>query len=291
MRWEEGRRSENVEDRRGMGAPRGGVRLGLGTLAIVLVAGYFLGINPLTLLGALQGAGGLDASVPESGGEQAPPLQPGQDPAADFVAVVLGDTEDTWTEIFAARGAQYEPPRLVLFTDAVRSACGIAQSAMGPFYCPTDRKVYIDLGFYRDLRDRFGAPGDFAQAYVIAHEVGHHVQNLMGTAGKVHAAQQQGSQAQANALSVRLELQADCYAGVWANHADKARGVLEQGDVEEGLNAAAAIGDDRIQKQTQGYVVPEGFTHGSSEQRVRWFKRGLEGGDLRACDTFSERGV
>jgi hypothetical protein len=291
MRWEDGRRSENVEDRRGMGAPRGGVRLGLGTLAIALVAGYFLGINPLTLLGALQGAGGLDANVPESGSEQGPPLQPGQDPAADFVAVVLGDTEDTWTEIFASAGAQYEPPRLVLFTDAVRSACGIAESAMGPFYCPMDRKVYIDLGFYRDLRDRFGAPGDFAQAYVIAHEVGHHVQNLMGTADKVHAAQQQGSQAQANALSVRLELQADCYAGVWANHADKARGVLEQGDVEEGLNAAAAIGDDRIQKQTQGYVVPEGFTHGSSEQRVRWFKRGLEGGDMRACDTFSERGA
>ena len=290
MRWEDGRRSENVEDRRGMSAPRRGMRLGFGTLAIALVTGYFLGINPLTLLRAMQGAGGFDVSVPESGGEQAPPLQPGQDPAADFVAVVLGDTEDVWTEIFASDGAQYEPPRLVLFTDSVQSACGIAESAMGPFYCPEDRRVYIDLGFYRDLRDRFGAPGDFAQAYVIAHEVGHHVQNLMGTAGKVHDAQQQGSRAQANTLSVRLELQADCYAGVWANHADKARGVLEQGDVEEALNAAAAIGDDRIQKQTQGHVVPEGFTHGSSEQRVRWFKRGLESGDLRNCDTFSERG-
>jgi hypothetical protein len=291
MRWEDGRRSENVEDRRGMRAPRGGMRLGLGSVAIALVAGYFLGINPLTLLGALEGAGGVAANVSDSGSDQSPPLQPGQDPAADFVAVVLGDTEDTWTEIFASAGAQYEPPRLVLFTDAVRSACGIAESAMGPFYCPTDRKVYIDLGFYRDLRDRFGAPGDFAQAYVIAHEVGHHVQNLMGTAGKVHEAQQQGPQALANALSVRLELQADCYAGVWANHADKARSVLEQGDVEEGLNAAAAIGDDRIQRQTQGHVVPESFTHGSSEQRVRWFKRGLESGDLRVCDTFSERGA
>ena len=291
MRWEDGRRSENVEDRRGMRAPRGGMRLGLGSVAIALVAGYFLGINPLTLLGALEGAGGVAANVSDSGSDQSPPLQPGQDPAADFVAVVLGDTEDTWTEIFASAGAQYEPPRLVLFTDAVRSACGIAESAMGPFYCPTDRKVYIDLGFYRDLRDRFGAPGDFAQAYVIAHEVGHHVQNLMGTAGKVHEAQQQGPQALANALSVRLELQADCYAGVWANHADKARSVLEQGDVEEGLNAAAAIGDDRIQRQTQGHVVPESFTHGSSEQRVRWFKRGLESGDLRVCDTFSARGA
>jgi hypothetical protein len=202
--------------------------------------------------------------------------------------VVLADTEDTWGELFARAGARYEAPKLVLFSGVVRSACGMAQSAMGPFYCPRDQKVYIDLDFYRDLRDRFGAPGDFAQAYVIAHEVGHHVQTLLGVSQQVHEAQQRLPQAEGNALSVRVELQADCYAGVWAHHAHRARQVLEQGDVEEGLAAAAAIGDDRIQQQTQGTVVPESFTHGSSRQRVEWFRRGLEQGDLERCDTFAQ---
>jgi len=202
------------------------------------------------------------------------------------VSVVLADTEDTWTEIFRAGGQTYQPPKLVLFTDVVRSACGMAQSAMGPFYCPMDQKVYIDLGFYRELRDRFQAPGDFAQAYVIAHEVGHHVQTLLGTSQQVAETRQRASQEQANALSVRLELQADCYAGVWAHNANRSRQILEEGDLEEGLNAAAAIGDDRIQRQTQGTVVPESFTHGSSKQRVTWFRRGFERGDPDACDTF-----
>jgi predicted metalloprotease len=210
-----------------------------------------------------------------------------QDEGADFVAVVLGDTEDTWSEIFASGGERYAPPKLVLFSGMVRSACGMAQSAMGPFYCPMDQKVYIDLDFYRDLRERFRAPGDFAQAYVIAHEVGHHIQTLLGTSQQVQAARERSSEEQGNALSVRLELQADCYAGVWAHHADRARQILEQGDVEEGLNAAAAIGDDRIQRQTQGTVVPESFTHGSSQQRVAWFRRGLESGSMKSCDTFA----
>jgi hypothetical protein len=204
---------------------------------------------------------------------------------------VLGDTEDTWSQIFADGGSRYEPPRLVLFSNAVRSGCGIGQSAMGPFYCPVDRKVYIDLAFYQDLRDRFRAPGDFAQAYVIAHEVGHHVQNLLGIADSVTERRQRASEEESNALSVRLELQADCFAGVWAHTANRERHLLEPGDVDEGLRAAAAIGDDRIQRQTQGTVVPESFTHGSSEQRVRWFRKGLESGDMNACDTFRARAL
>jgi predicted metalloprotease len=245
----------------------------------------------MTLLSILTGGGNgaVTTQVPDASyGPGAPTQQSGgpEDEAADFVSVVLGDTEDTWTELFAERGQRYQPPRLVLFTDVVRSACGMAQSAMGPFYCPADQKVYIDLGFYRDLRDRFGAPGDFAQAYVIAHEVGHHLQTLMGISQQVQQQRARVSQAQGNALSVQLELQADCLAGVWANHAHRARQILEDGDIEEGLNAAAAIGDDRIQRQTQGTIVPESFTHGSSEQRVAWFRRGLETGRLDACDTF-----
>jgi predicted metalloprotease len=209
-----------------------------------------------------------------------------------FVARVLGSTERTWTEIFAAAGQTYEKPTLVLFSGAVESACGFAQAASGPFYCGADHKLYIDLSFYRELRERFAAPGDFAQAYVIAHEIGHHVQNLLGIMNKVQGLQRRGgSQSQANALSVRLELQADCLAGIWANHAHRERNILEQGDVEEGLNAAAQIGDDRMQKRAQGYVVPEGFTHGSAEQRVRWFRRGIESGNLQQCDTFSAGGV
>jgi hypothetical protein len=300
MQWRGGRRSENVEDLRGTraGLGGGGMRLGVGGMLVVLIGAWLLGADPLTMLQILSGGAGGggtqvglgypdDAGVgPESGGPA--PGAP-TDEGGDFVSVVLADTEDTWREIFEAGGSRYEEPRLVLFTDVVRSACGMAQSAVGPFYCPADRKVYIDLGFYRDLRERFRAPGDFAQAYVIAHEIGHHVQTLLGTSQQVHDAQSRAGEADANALSVRLELQADCYAGIWAHHAHRARQILESGDVEEGLAAAAAIGDDRIQRETQGRVVPESFTHGSSEQRVRWFRRGLEAGSLDACDTFGDR--
>jgi predicted metalloprotease len=280
MRWREGRRSQNVEDRRGA---RTGFRLGGGGIVLLLLAAWLLGVNPLEVLSLLAGGGG------SSGTMQLPEPSPGAaatDEGADFVSVVLADTEDTWSVLFAQAGSRYEAPRLVLFSQIVQSACGTAQAAMGPFYCPRDQTVYIDLSFYRELRDRFGAPGDFAQAYVIAHEVGHHVQTLLGTSEQVRAAQQRAGEAEANALSVRLELQADCYAGVWAHHAHRARQVLEAGDVEEGLGAAAAIGDDRLQRQSQGQVVPESFTHGSSRQRVEWFSRGLETGSLEACDTF-----
>jgi predicted metalloprotease len=292
MRWRQGRRSENVDDLRGARLPGGGMRLGLGGLVAIVVVGWLLGADPIALLQLLAGGAQtaeirepLPGAEPGGAGAPGPP-----DEMADFVSVVLADTEDTWGGLFAASGARYEPPRLVLFTDVVRSACGTGQSAMGPFYCPADAKVYIDLGFYRDLRDRFQAPGDFAQAYVIAHEVGHHVQNLLGTTGKVDRLRSRQSQADRNALSVRVELQADCYAGIWAHHADRTRQILEQGDVEEGLAAAAAIGDDRIQRETQGTVVPESFTHGSSQQRVAWFRRGLESGSLEACDTFGAAG-
>ena len=286
MRWRQGRRSEHVEDRRGRGFGGGGLRIGGGGLLLMLLVAWLLGADPLTLLQALGGAGGQTVQVPAGSPGSAPP--PG-DEASDFVSVVLADTEDTWGALFQAAGSRYEPPRLVLFTNVVRSACGTAQSAMGPFYCPMDGNVYIDLAFYRDLRDRFGAGGDFAQAYVIAHEVGHHVQNLVGTAEQVHALRQRVGTEESNALSVRMELQADCYAGVWAHHAHRSRQILEKGDVEEGLNAAAAIGDDRVQRRTQGTVVPESFTHGSSEQRVRWFRRGLETGSIAECDTFQAR--
>jgi predicted metalloprotease len=205
---------------------------------------------------------------------------------AHFVSMVLADTEDTWVELFQRAGRQYEYPKLVLYSGAIGSACGLGQAAMGPFYCPADQKVYIDLAFYAELKSRFQAPGDFAQAYVIAHEIGHHVQNLLGISDKVHRAMERADRAQANELSVRLELQADCFAGVWAHHADRARQVLEQGDIEEGLNAASAIGDDRLQKQARGTVSPDSFTHGSSAQRVRWFKRGIESGDIKQCNTF-----
>jgi predicted metalloprotease len=302
MRWTLGRRSQNVEDRRGMGGSRGmripaGFRIpggggrgrvargggigGIGLIVLLLIA-WFLGLDPSFLL---QGTGPLDAPYTES--QPSAPRSAEEDQLADFVSVVLADTEDTWRPLFDQMGEQYQEPTLVLFTGAVDSACGFAQAAMGPFYCPLDQKVYIDLGFYDDLRNRFGAPGDFAQAYVIAHEVGHHVQNLLGIAEQVHALRQQVSETEANELSVRMELQADCFAGVWANHADRARAILEEGDIEEGLNAASAIGDDRLQRQAPGYVVPESFTHGSAEQRTRWFRQGLESGDLGACDTFN----
>jgi len=287
MRWREGRRSQNVEDRRGgrIGLGGGGLRLGGGGILLLLVAAWLLGVNPLQVLSLLAGGGSETMPLPEP--SAAPPgAGAPTDEGGDFVSVVLADTEDTWAPLFAKAGARYQAPKLVLFSQIVRSACGTAQSAMGPFYCPRDQTVYIDLDFYRELRDRFGAPGDFAQAYVIAHEVGHHVQTLLGTSEQVRAAQQRAGEAEANQLSVRLELQADCYAGVWAHHAHRARQVLEAGDVEEGLGAAAAIGDDRLQRQTQGQVVPESFTHGSSRQRVEWFSRGLEMGSVESCDTF-----
>jgi predicted metalloprotease len=284
MRWEQGRRSDNVEDRRGMPVRRGGlVGGGIGTILLVLVVSYFLGVNPLTLMQA------IPQGPPAAGVEPGPAPVPGQDPLADFVSTVLADTEDTWGPIFQQAGQTYQPPTLVLFTDLVQSACGMGQAAMGPFYCPADQKVYIDLGFYREMRERFMAPGDFAQAYVIAHEVGHHVQKLLGTSERVQQMRQAASEREGNALSVRLELQADCYAGVWAAQADAARSILEQGDIEEGLTAASAIGDDRLQRQATGSVTPDSFTHGSSEQRVRWFRTGLETGNPQACNTFEAR--
>jgi hypothetical protein len=244
-----------------------------------------LGINPLPFLGVATKA----PEVQMQEGAQPYQESPQETTLREMTAVVLADTEETWNAILPQYGVQYVEPTLVLFDGLVQSGCGTAESAMGPFYCPLDQKVYIDMSFYNDLSQRFGAPGDFAQAYVIAHEVGHHVQNLVGTAEKVHAAQQRASKAQANELSVRMELQADCYAGVWAHHAARSRQLLEAGDVEEGLNAASAIGDDRLQRMSQGRVVPDAFTHGSSEQRVRWFRVGLESGSLEACDTFSAR--
>ncbi len=282
MRWESGRRSENVEDRRGFRVSRGVAGGGIGTLLLVLAALYF-GIDPSVILNQgqmpLPGADAPTQSVPYS-------ASPEEKQLAEFVSVVLADTEDTWKALFRDMGKTYEEPKLVLFSEAVESACGLASTAVGPFYCPMDQKVYIDLEFYSDLKNKFGAPGDFAQAYVIAHEVGHHVQNLLGIAEKVHSLRSRAGETEANTLSVMMELQADCFAGVWANHADKARQILEQGDVEEALNAASSIGDDRLQRQSRGYVTPDSFTHGSSAQRVRWFKRGLETGNAGQCNTF-----
>ena len=277
MQWRRSRASDNVEDRRGGGfsASKG---IGLGTIAIALVA-MLLGVDPGVVLNI---AGQMQPPAPV---ESAPP--PANDEAAQFVAHVLGDTEDTWRTLFSQTGKQYADAKLVLFSGSTPTACGTGQSAMGPFYCPGDRKVYIDLAFFNELKTRFGAPGDFAQAYVIGHEVAHHVQNLLGISERVQRARQQSSEAEANRLSVRLELQADCLAGVWAHHADRSRQILESGDVEEALSAASAIGDDRLQRQAQGHVVPDSFTHGSSQQRVTWFKRGLQSGNPKACDTFS----
>ena len=276
------RRSSNIEDRRGMRPVRTGVGLSVGGVLFLLVLSL-LGINPLPFIGV--------ATKPQEV-EMQQADQPYQESAQEanmrqMTEVVLADTEDTWSAILPKYGVQYVEPKLVFFTGMVASACGTAQSAVGPFYCPLDQKVYLDMSFYDELSSRFGAPGDFAQAYVVAHEIGHHVQNLMGIAKQVNEAQQRMSKADANSLSVRMELQADCFAGVWAKNAAQSRQLLEAGDVEEGLRAASAIGDDRLQKQAQGYVVPDAFTHGSSEQRVRWFRRGLESGTPEACDTFA----
>jgi uncharacterized protein len=323
MRWRGERESENVEDRRDEGGgggfgfpmPGGGVRFpsggsgrggGIGIVGILIILGlmFFFGVDPSVIM---QGGGpGGDATtfpdirLPQSRPEETNLPVPGQhgapiehpkttseDDLKRFVSVVLGDTEDVWRDIFARYGERYSDPKLVLFTGGVRSACGYGAAQMGPFYCPNDEKVYIDLGFYEELKNKFRAPGDFAQAYVIAHEIGHHVQKLLGIMDQVEAARQRMSQAEGNALQVRVELQADCFAGIWANHAEETKNIIEPGDIEEALNAASAIGDDRIQKQTQGYVVPDAFTHGSSEQRVRWFKRGYESGKLDVCDTFN----
>ena len=286
MKWDGNRTSDNVEDRRSGGGGRpvfGGRGIGVGTIVIALLGGWIFGINPLTILGLL--SGGQPAQV-----QQAPAQRPpADDRMAQFVSTVLADTEDVWTNVFSQGGARYQQTKLVLFRGATATACGQGQAAMGPFYCPADQKVYIDLGFYETLKNQLGAPGEFAQAYVIAHEVGHHVQNLLGISGKVDSQRGRVSQVQYNQLSVKLELQADCFAGVWANHAQTARQILENGDIEAAMNAAAKIGDDALQKQSQGRVVPDSFTHGSSAQRVRWFNNGLQNGSVKGCDTFSAR--
>jgi uncharacterized protein len=283
MRWQTSRRSENVEDQRGGAFPRGPI-IGGGAAIIVIIVGLLLGADPTTLLQTVGGGGSGDQSAVGTG------AQPGgatNDEGADFVSAVLGETEDVWQQIFAQRGQTYQLPHLVLFSGTARSACGLADAATGPFYCPGDQKVYLDMSFFNELERRFGASGDFARAYVIAHEIGHHVQNQLGIMAKVERMRDRMSESEYKKMSVRLELQADFLAGVWAHHAHQSRQILEAGDVEEALNAASAIGDDRLQKQTQGYVVPDAFTHGTSEQRVRWFRRGLETGDLQQGDTFS----
>ena len=281
MRWDDLRQSSNVEDvRGGTGGGGRGLKLGLGGTLLALVASYFLGIDPRVILGLMSAA---PSQGPAPVATQGTPT----DEQGRFIAAVLGETEDTWSAIFKANGAQYVPPKLVLYRNQMPTACGTGSAAAGPFYCPLDRKVYLDLGFFQQLSDEFHAPGQFAEAYVLAHEVGHHVQNLLGIAGKVRQAQQRASEAQANQLSVRLELQADCFAGVWAKHADETKHILEQGDVESALKAASAVGDDTIQKRAQGYVVPESFTHGSAAERTSWFKRGLANGSIQDCDTFA----
>lgn len=301
MRWRTGRRSDNIEDRRGEGGSGDGPFGGRRPLGVGRTVGIGGGVGGVLLVVVLM-LMGVDPSLLLTGSDQGPretgpygtgdiqyraPAPGAEEELRDFVSVVLADTEDTWTLLFEREGKRYLEPSLVLFSGLTRSACGLGEAAMGPFYCPEDRKVYIDLAFYDELRNDFGAPGDFAQAYVIAHEVGHHVQNLLGISQQVDAARQRVGKVDANRLSVMQELQADCFAGIWAHHAQRARQILEQGDLEEGLNAASAIGDDRLQRQTRGYVTPDSFTHGSSEQRVRWFKRGLTEGQIADCDTFS----
>ena len=284
MRWKRGRRSDNLVDARGSGSRMGGGKgLTLGGVAIVVIVGLLSGQDPMQILGQLAGQAMQGGSV--SAPQRSTPAA--NDEQSEFVRAVLGDTEDTWREIFQGANRQYKDPTLVLFRGGVNSACGFANSAVGPFYCPGDQRVYIDLAFFRELEQRFGAAGDFAQAYVIAHEVGHHVQTLLGVSAKVNAARQRGERVEgANGLLVRQELQADCLAGVWAYHCQQRHDWLEPGDIEEALNAANAIGDDRLQKQARGQVVPDSFTHGTSEQRVRWFKTGFDGGDVGRCDTF-----
>jgi predicted metalloprotease len=289
MRWEGDRQSDNVEDRRGGGGGGGGFgfgggTVGIGTIVIALVGSWFFGVSPTTILNMLSGGGGAPQVQ-----RQAPAQAPATDRETQFVRTVLGYTEDTWSKIFKANGATYAPPRLVLFSRRTSTECGTGQSATGPFYCPADRKVYIDLTFFQMMQQRFKVGGEFTQAYVIAHEVGHHVQNLLGISGKVDSARRNLSESQANAMSVRLELQADCFAGVWAYHTNQAKQIIEQGDIQSALAAASAIGDDALQRQSQGEVVPDSFTHGTSEQRVRWFTRGIQTGSVEQCNTFEAR--
>jgi len=323
MRWRGQRESENIEDRRGEGGRvgfpfPGGMRFpsggggrsgGIGIVGLLIILGlmFFFGVDPRVIMqgGPPGDQGGFpDIRLPQSRpdttnfpmpGQRGPQIQRPQTTSEDdlkrFVAVVLAETEDVWRNLLARYGRRYNDPTLVLFSGGVRSACGVAMAQMGPFYCPEDEKVYIDLSFYRELKDRFRAPGDAAQAYVIAHEIGHHVQKLLGIMDQVQRLQQRLGKRQANALQVRVELQADCFAGVWANKTQEAKDIFEPGDIDEALRAASAIGDDRIQRQTQGYVVPDSFTHGSSEQRVRWFRRGYESGDLNQCDTFNAKDI
>ncbi|MBK7764970.1 MAG: neutral zinc metallopeptidase [Sulfuritalea sp.] len=280
MRLEDQRESDNVEDRRGGGMSIGRRGIGLGGMVLALVVSYFLGVDPATVLNLINQAPSV-AVAPQSAHKP-----PADDEMARFVSKVLSSTEDTWREVFRRSGKAYQDPKLVLFTGSTPTACGTGQAAMGPFYCPGDQKVYIDLAFYRDLKERFNAPGEFAQAYVVAHEVGHHVQNLLGISTRVQAARRRTGEAEGNALSVRLELQADCFAGIWGKRADTMKKLLEPGEIEQALVAAAAIGDDRLQQQGRGVIVPESFTHGSSAQRVRWFRQGFESGDPAQCDTF-----
>jgi uncharacterized protein len=291
MRWDGNRESDNVEDRRGGGGGGGfgfgGRSIGIGTIVVALIGGWIFGINPMTILGFLSGGGPVAV-------QQAPDTQrSGQPPANDretrFVRTVLADTEDVWTQLFQQQNATYVKPKLVLFDGNTSTACGMGQSATGPFYCPPDQRIYIDLDFFRLMEQRFKVAGEFAQAYVIAHEAAHHVQNLMGLSDKVQNARRNASERQANALSVKLELQADCFAGVWAYHANQSRSILEQGDIEAALAAATAIGDDKLQRESGGAVMPDSFTHGSSEQRVRWFTRGIKSGDIAQCNTFEAR--
>jgi uncharacterized protein len=289
----EGRReSDNVEDRRGqgggggLGGGRGGIggrHIGIGSIVIAFAASYFLGVNPMTVLGIL-GGGGSGTPVSQEPAQR----PPANDPSAKFVSTVLADTEDVWGKVFSQGGGAYKAPKLVLFRGSTPTACGTGQSAMGPFYCPGDQKVYIDLSFYETMRSKLGAPGDFAQAYVVAHEIGHHLQNQLGISGKVDAMRGRISEREQNSLSVRLELQADCFAGVWSNHSQLA---LDKGDIQEALNAASQIGDDTLQKRSQGYAQPETFTHGSSQQRMKWFSAGLQSGNMKSCDTFNAQGL
>jgi uncharacterized protein len=282
MRMDNEEQSSNVEDRRGGGGrmPGGARGVGIGTILVALAASYFFGVDPSTVINVASQFQGAPTQ------EQSPQQAPVADAQSIFISKVLRSTERTWAEAFAEQGKTYEAPKLVLFTGKTPTACGTGDAAMGPFYCPADSKVYIDLAFYKDLQHRFKAPGDFAQAYVIAHEVGHHIQNISGISTKVQQARQRVSETEGNALSVKLELQADCLAGVWAARANEARQILDQGDIEEALTAASAIGDDRLQQQSHGTVAPDSFTHGSSEQRMRWFKRGIETGDMNQCNTF-----
>jgi uncharacterized protein len=283
MRWQDERRSENVEDERRVQPAGIAIGGGIGTLILALVAIYF-GADPRAVLNALQNQNNAQVVQQQKAGG---PADPAEDERVDFVKAILGDTEDVWNALFKQMNMQYREPKLKLFSGGVNSACGLANSAVGPFYCPEDEKVYLDLGFYKELKERFKAPGEFAEAYVIAHEIGHHVQNLMGISEKVRAQRSRASKAESNRLSVMLELQADFLAGVWAHHAQSSRQILDAGDIQDGLRAASAIGDDRLQLESQGYVRPDSFTHGSSEQRVRWFRKGLKTGDIKQGDTFN----